>query len=179
MFKSLANAERVLNPFHEGQWASPIGAESCLGGGMQKITDHNTMRPAAVLAWLSLAASVLLPLGNSAIASTPISSARVWPAAEYTRLTLESASPIQYSLSMVKNPDRVVVDLERVALTTELEKLPAKIDAADPYIQTMRIGRYKPGVVRLVLDLKTAVMPQAFVLKPVGDYGHRLVLDIY
>ncbi len=137
------------------------------------------MPPAAVLAWLSLAASVLLPLGNSAIAGTPISSARVWPAAEYTRLTLESASPIQYSLSTVKNPDRVVVDLERVALTTELEKLPAKIDAADPYIQTMRIGRYKPGVVRLVLDLKTAVMPQAFVLKPVGDYGHRLVLDIY
>ena len=137
------------------------------------------MPSAAVLAWLSLAASVLLPLGNSAIAGTPISSARVWPAAEYTRLTLESASPIQYSLSTVKNPDRVVVDLERVALTTELEKLPAKIDAADPYIQTMRIGRYKPGVVRLVLDLKTAVMPQAFVLKPVGDYGHRLVLDIY
>ncbi len=137
------------------------------------------MPPAAVLAWLSLAASVLLPLGNSAVAGTPISSARVWPAAEYTRLTLESASPIQYSLSTVKNPDRVVVDLERVALTTELEKLPAKIDAADPYIQTMRIGRYKPGVVRLVLDLKTAVMPQAFVLKPVGDYGHRLVLDIY
>ena len=122
---------------------------------------------------------VLLLLGNSAVAGTPISSARVWPAAEYTRLTLESGSPIQYSLSTVKNPDRVVVDLERVALTTELEKFPAKIDAADPYIQTMRIGRYKPGVVRLVLDLKTAVMPQAFVLKPVGDYGHRLVLDIY
>ena len=137
------------------------------------------MPRAMVLAGLWLAASVLLPLGNSAVAGTPISSARVWPAAEYTRLTLESASPIQYSLSTVKNPDRVVVDLERVALTTELEKLPAKIDAADPYIQTMRIGRYKPGVVRLVLDLKTAVMPQAFVLKPVGDYGHRLVLDIY
>jgi N-acetylmuramoyl-L-alanine amidase len=146
---------------------------------MQKITDHNGMPPAAALAWLLLAASVLLPFGNFAVAGTPISSARVWPAAEYTRLTLESASPIQYSLSTVKNPDRVVVDLERVALTTELEKLPAKIDAADPYIQTMRIGRYKPGVVRLVLDLKTAVMPQAFVLKPVGDYGHRLVLDIY
>ena len=137
------------------------------------------MPRAMVLAGLWLAASVLLPLGNSAVAGTPISSARVWPAAEYTRLTLESASPIQYSLSTVKNPDRVVVDLERVALTTELEKLPAKIDAADPYIQTMRIGRYKPGVVRLVLDLKTAVTPQAFVLKPLGDYGHRLLLDIY
>jgi N-acetylmuramoyl-L-alanine amidase len=73
----------------------------------------------------------------------------------------------------------VVIDLERVALTTELEKLPSKIDGTDPYIQAVRIGRYKPGVLRLVLDLKTTVMPQAFVLKPVGDYGHRLVLDIY
>ena len=83
-----------------------------------------------VLAGLWLAASVLLPLGNSAVAGTPISSARVWPAAEYTRLTLESASPIQYSLSTVKNPDRVVVDLERVALTTELEKPPALVPPA-------------------------------------------------
>jgi N-acetylmuramoyl-L-alanine amidase len=144
---------------------------------MREITKRN-MPAAAALAW-SITAFVLLLLGNSAVAGTPISSARVWPAAEYTRLTLESGSPIQYSLSTVKNPDRVVIDLERVALTTELEKFPAKIDATDPYIQTMRIGRYKPGVVRLVLDLKTAVMPQAFVLKPVGDYGHRLVLDIY
>nr|WP_219907517.1 N-acetylmuramoyl-L-alanine amidase [Nitrosospira sp. Nsp2] len=126
-----------------------------------------------------MAALVLLSLANSAFAGTPISSARVWPAPEYTRLTLESASPIQYSVSTVKNPDRVVIDLERVALTTELEKLPAKIDAADPYIQAVRIGRYKPEVLRLVLDLKTTAMPQAFVLKPVGDYGHRLVLDIY
>ncbi|WP_411555617.1 N-acetylmuramoyl-L-alanine amidase [Nitrosospira sp. Is2] len=126
-----------------------------------------------------MAALVLLSLANSAFAGTPISSARVWPAPEYTRLTLESASPIQYSVSTVKNPDRVVIDLERVALTTELEKLPAKINAADPYIQAVRIGRYKPEVLRLVLDLKTTAMPQAFVLKPVGDYGHRLVLDIY
>jgi N-acetylmuramoyl-L-alanine amidase len=79
----------------------------------------------------------------------------------------------------VKNPDRVVVDLEQVALTPELEKLSDKIDGADPYIRTVRIGRYKPGVLRLVLDLKTEATPQAFVLKPVGNYGHRLVLDVY
>ena len=90
------------------------------------------MPPAAVLAWLSLAASVLLPLGNSAIAGTPISSARVWPAAEYTRLTLESASPIQYSLSTVKNPDRVVVDLERVALTRNLKDFPPRLTLPIP-----------------------------------------------
>ena len=32
---------------------------------------------------------------------------------------------------------------------------------------------------RLVLDLKTEVKPQLFNLKPVGEYGYRLVLDVY
>jgi N-acetylmuramoyl-L-alanine amidase len=122
---------------------------------------------------------LFLPLGNSAFAEIKVSSVRVWPAPEYTRLTLESALPIQYSLSIVKNPDRVAIDLEQVALTPELEKLADRIDATDPYIQAIRIGRFKPGILRLVLDLKTQAVPQAFVLKPVGDYGHRLVLDIY
>ncbi|TSA50139.1 MAG: N-acetylmuramoyl-L-alanine amidase [Nitrosomonadales bacterium] len=129
---------------------------------------------------LSLAgAGALLLCGNVAVADTTISAARVWPAAEYTRITLESVTPIQYSLSILKNPDRVVVDLEDITLTSELENLPGKISAADPYIRALRIGRFKPGVLRLVLDLKTEVAPQAFELKPVASYGYRLVLDIY
>jgi N-acetylmuramoyl-L-alanine amidase len=134
-----------------------------------------------------VAALLFLPFENLVFASTTagtqastmVSSVRVWPAPEYTRLTFESAQPIQYSLSTVKNPDRVVIDLEQVTLTPELEKLPDKIDASDPYIRTVRIGRYKPGILRLVLDLKTEATPQAFALKPVGNYGHRLVLDVY
>ena len=49
----------------------------------------------------------------------------------------------------------------------------------DPYIKSVRVGRFKPGVVRLVLDLKAEVKPQLFVLKPVAEYGYRLVLDVY
>ncbi|WP_051536661.1 N-acetylmuramoyl-L-alanine amidase [Nitrosospira briensis] len=129
--------------------------------------------------WFVAAVLLFLTLCNSAFADIKVSSVRVWPAPEYTRLTLESALPIQYSLSIVKNPDRVAIDLEQVVLTPELEKLADRIDAADPYIQAVRIGRFKPGILRLVLDLKTQAVPQAFALKPVGDYGHRLVLDLY
>ena len=43
----------------------------------------------------------------------------------------------------------------------------------------MRVARNRPGVVRVVLDLKTEVRPQIFTLRPVADYGHRLVLDIH
>ena len=122
---------------------------------------------------------LFISLGDAAFADIKVSSARVWPAEEYTRLTLESENPIQYSLTTVKHPDRVVLDLEYVSLTPELKKLPGKIDPADPYIRSVRIGRFKPNVLRLVLDLKTEALPQAFVLRPVGNYGHRLVLDIY
>jgi len=112
-------------------------------------------------------------------ADTTVSSTRIWPASEYTRLTLESDTPINYSLILLKNPDRVVLDLEDVALTSEIKKLPGKISSDNLYIRALRIGRFKPEILRLVLDLKSEVKPQAFVLKPVGDYGHRLVLDIY
>lgn len=112
-------------------------------------------------------------------ADTVVNSTRIWPASEYTRLTLESNTSIDYSLILLKNPDRVVLDLKDVALTSEIKKLPEKIGADNLYIRALRIGRFKPGILRLVLDLKTAVVPQAFVLEPVGDYGQRLVLDIY
>jgi N-acetylmuramoyl-L-alanine amidase len=49
----------------------------------------------------------------------------------------------------------------------------------DPNIRLLRAGRYKPGVVRLVMELKGEVNPQVFELPPVGTYGHRLVLDVY
>ena len=123
--------------------------------------------------------ALLLVFSSAANAETTISAGRVWPAAEYTRITLESATPIKYSLSILKNPDRVVVDLEDITFTSELENLPGKVGVNDPYIRALRIGRFKPGVLRLVLDLKTEAVPQAFELKPVANYGYRLVLDIY
>lgn len=131
-------------------------------------------------ACLSITA-LLLSSSNSVCAEEKIhiSSARIWPSEEYTRLTLESTSAIRYTLTTIKDPDRVVVDLEGVSLTPELKKLIDKVDPADPHIHTVRFGRFKPDILRLVLDLKTEVEPQAFVIQPVGTYGHRLVLDIY
>ena len=112
-------------------------------------------------------------------AATTVSSARVWPAEEYTRLTIEANTPPQYKFFIIKNPERLVLDLEDTELTAALESLSSKVSGNDPYIKLVRVGRYKPGVVRLVLELKAEVKPSVFVLKPVGEYGDRLVLDIY
>lgn len=110
---------------------------------------------------------------------TRIEAARVWPAREYTRITLESKTPIPHRLFGLKEPERLVLDLEGVEITPALTGLADRISADDPYVKAVRIGRFKPGVVRLVLDLKSEIKPQSFSLPPVGEYGHRLVLDLY
>jgi N-acetylmuramoyl-L-alanine amidase len=112
-------------------------------------------------------------------AAKVVSALRIWPAPDYTRLTVESREPIRHTLTLVKDPERLVLDLEEVDFRSLQQELSGKLDPADPYIASVRAGRYKPGVVRLVFDLKAQVKPQAFALPPVGEYGHRLVLDIY
>lgn len=126
-----------------------------------------------------LAAVLLCLCLPPAQAATEITATRIWPAQDYTRLTLESRQAIHYNMFTVVNPDRLVIDLEDVELNDTLNQLNGKIDGNDPYIRSLRIGRFKPGVVRLVLDLKSQVMPQLFDLNPVGEYGYRLVLDVY
>jgi len=112
-------------------------------------------------------------------AADAISAVRVWPAQDYTRITIESRQAIRYKQFTIKNPDRLVIDLEQVDINEILNTLNSKIGNDDPYIKSARVGRFKPGVVRLVLDLKTEVKPQLFNLEPVAEYGHRLVLDIF
>ncbi len=123
-----------------------------------------------LLGWVTPAASQT---------ATQITSARVWPSQDYTRVTLETQAPAKYTVTSVKDPERLVLDLEGVSITATLTGLAEKIGADDPHIKSMRIGRYKPGVTRVVFDLKSEVKPQAFTLAPVGEYGHRLVIDLY
>jgi N-acetylmuramoyl-L-alanine amidase len=116
---------------------------------------------------------------GTAHAANIVTAARVWPAQDYTRITLEANSPITYKMSAIKNPDRIVVDIDNIELNAVVKSLADKILSSDPYIKQVRAGKFKPGVVRLVVDLKTEVKPNAFTLPPAGDYKHRLVLDIY
>ena len=118
-------------------------------------------------------------VGAGATAGSSILAVRVWPARDYTRVTLEHDQAIKYSHLLVKDPERLVLDLEGVEFNSVLQTLPSKILDSDPYIKLIRAGRNKPGVVRLVIELKGEVKPQVFSLKPVGEYGHRLVLDLY
>ena len=126
-----------------------------------------------LMAWCVL---VLLNTGAWAV---NLSAARLWPSPDYTRITLESDAPITFKFFSLANPDRLVVDLEGVEPNAALTALTTSIGAADPYIVGARAALNRPGVTRLVLDLKTPVRPSIFTLQPLGQYGHRLVIDLY
>lgn len=124
--------------------------------------------------------SVALMLGVHQIArGATILAVRVWPAADYTRVTIESDARLHSQQLVVGSPPRLAVDIEGIDLNPELRDLVGKIKPGDPYINGLRVGQNAPKVVRIVFDLKQAVVPQVFSLAPIAAYKHRLVLDLY
>lgn len=124
--------------------------------------------------------SIALMLGVHQIArGASILAVRVWPAADYTRVTIESDARLNSQQLVVGSPPRLAVDIEGIDLNTELRDLVGKIKPGDPFINGLRIGQNAPKVVRIVFDLKQTVRPQVFSLAPVAAYKHRLVLDLY
>jgi len=126
------------------------------------------------------ASSLVLLLGTQQIArGATIVAVRVWPAPEYSRVTIESDGALVAKQFFVTSPPRLAVDIEGIDLSPELRELVAKVKPDDPNIAGIRVGQNAPGVVRLVVDLKQPAMPQVFTLPPVAAYRHRLVFDLY
>ena len=124
--------------------------------------------------------SVVLSLGTAELAfGASLVAVRVWPADEYTRVTLESDTVLSVKHFMADNPRRLVIDIDGLELSPKLRELVGKVHADDPYIAGVRVGQNQPRVVRLVLDLKQATAPQLFTLEPAAAYQHRLVFDLH
>jgi N-acetylmuramoyl-L-alanine amidase len=123
---------------------------------------------------------ILIPVISRAQASAKIVAVRMWPARDYTRVTLEHDGPLKYQQFVVRDgTPRFVVEIEGLDLDSALKELVAKVQPNDPYIALVRVGQNRPGFVRVVFELKQEVAPQVFQLQPVGDYRSRLVFDLY
>ena len=130
------------------------------------------------------ASGLVLLLGRAQLAwGASILAVRVWPAVEYTRVTIESDTLLKVTHTFVANPPRLAVDIEGIELNAALRELVGKVRNDDPFITGVRIGQFTPTVVRLVLDLRQPAKPQVFTLAPVqagqSTFQHRLVLDLY
>ncbi len=125
-------------------------------------------------------ATLALLLGTRQLAwGATILAVRIWPAPDYSRVTIESDAVLKIKQFFVPSPPRLAVDIEGIELNPALKDLVAKVRSDDPTIAGIRVGQSAPGVVRLVLDLKQPITPQVFALTPVAAYQHRLVFDLY
>jgi len=116
-----------------------------------------------------------LPLAQAA----SVLAVRVWPARDYTRVTLELDAPIEHQHQLLDGPPRLVVDLHGVNLDAAMRDLVSKVRSDDPWIAMVRAGQFRVGVTRVVFDLRAVVRPRLFDLEPIGPYRHRLVIDLY
>jgi N-acetylmuramoyl-L-alanine amidase len=112
-------------------------------------------------------------------AENSIKATRVWPAPDYTRVTIESLLPILNDQMMLKNPERIVVDLKNIVLNDALKELSYKVKGIDPNIKKIRVAQFNPKVTRIVIDLKTSARVKIFSLNPIKKYNYRLVIDVY
>jgi len=150
-------------------------------GGCGPAWERPGARPATTrrAALRSMGALALL-IGHGKLAfGAAIVAVRVWPAADYTRVTIESDAPLSQKHRLLENPYRLVIDIDGLELSPALRDIVGKVRADDPFIAGVRAGQNQPRVVRLVIDLKQATAPQLFTLEPVAAYQHRLVFDLY
>jgi N-acetylmuramoyl-L-alanine amidase len=145
--------------------------------GVTRVTRFSMARRRALRAALLPAALAVMPDAWASIAA--IRSARVWPAQEYTRVILESATPLVHRMLVLKDPPRLVLDLDDADMPAATIDALSHADPRDPYLAGIRIGRQAGNGLRIVMDLKADVDPQIFALAPVAEYGWRLVVDIY
>ena len=124
--------------------------------------------------------SLVLLLGTQQIArGATIVAVRVWPAPDYSRVTIESDGQLSSRQIVMTDPPRLAVDIEGLDLSAELRELVAKVKADDPFIAGIRASQQSPGVVRMLVELKQPAVPQVFTLTPVAAYKNRLVVDFY
>ena len=130
--------------------------------------------------FLQQGGSLVLLLGAGQLAwGASIVAVRIWPAEDYTRVTIESDTKLQTTHQVVESPHRLSIDIQGLKLSPELRELVGKVQADDPNIGGIRVGQNAPDVVRMVIDLKQHIKPQVFTLQPVAAYKHRLVFDLY
>ena len=104
-----------------------------------------------------------------------VSAFRVWTDPEKTRAVLDLSSRAEYQVFTLQGPDRIVIDLSNSSLHDSL-------DLAEQHagvISGVRYGTPEPHTLRVVLDLTANSKVKSFMLDPTGEYGHRLVIDLY
>jgi N-acetylmuramoyl-L-alanine amidase len=128
------------------------------------------MRVLAICIWLVYAAQ-----GMAAGAPVEVRGVRLWAAPDHTRVVFDVTAPVEHSIFSLGNPDRLVIDLSSARPGSALAGTKGKGNL----IKGVRSSVRNRHDLRIVLDLTRSVRPKSFPLPPNGQYGHRLVIDLY
>jgi N-acetylmuramoyl-L-alanine amidase len=124
---------------------------------------------------MRLLVALLLVLLSPHLLATQIEGVRLWTAPDHTRLVFDANGPASHKVFSLADPDRLVIDLEGASLADGFDAS----GITDRNLKRMRHAVRPDGNLRVVLDLKHALRPKTFLLKPNSSYGHRLVVDLY
>lgn len=113
------------------------------------------------------------PLLASA-APVSVHNLRLWQAPDSTRLVFDLSGPLEHHLKTLSDPERIIIEMENARLQDGL----APLDVSQSYIAAVRATEPADDKLRITLDLRRPVHAKSFVLKPYGQYGHRLVIDL-
>lgn len=104
-----------------------------------------------------------------------VENARTWRSPEYTRLVFDLNSTIDYTISTLANPDRVVIDLLDAQVVADF----ATLDLSNTSIASINSAALNERDMQVVLQMRSKVDPRSFALGKNEQYGNRLVIDLY
>src|ERR1700727_473624 len=122
------------------------------------------------IVWVALLATVLLGPAHA----VDVRAVRLWAGPDSTRVVLDLSGSAQHSLQVLKNPDRVVLDVAGARLAGGAHAAPAGVGA----VKQVRMARRPSGELRIVLDLARPIQAKSFLAVPNDRYGYRLVIDL-
>jgi N-acetylmuramoyl-L-alanine amidase len=108
-------------------------------------------------------------------AAVTVDSVRVRQSPERTRIVFDVSQPVDHKVFALTNPRRLVIDISEASMKSDFSDL----DFTNTPIISMRSAVREENSLRVVLDLKDNVKPRSFILKPILQYGDRLVVDLY
>ena len=128
----------------------------------------------ALLASCACLQIVAVPAMAAPAKATAVQDVRLWAGPDGTRVVLDLSAPVRHSITTLRNPDRVIVDIQNARLVKAERELPQ----GQGFVKQLRIGAPTDGVLRVIVDLSSLATAESFAVGPSGDYGNRLVIDL-
>lgn len=110
--------------------------------------------------------------------ATTLVAIRMWPAADHTRLTIETSGRPTWTSTTLKGPDRLVINLDAHSSGERMNEQIPRTHPDNPWIRKLQVTQPDVGKVQLTIEFQAETRVDIFALLPTEPYRHRLVVDL-